>query len=196
MGRDEGVIALESAQRTMRRHFLGWQCRLRQHAMRDAGGRPSPGMRPELLLEDEGVLYDAVTVLLVKSAPRESTAEFRHMVRRTRDPRERYETAVRYLSATYYQRPEEFSDRLTALFAPGSAAEVRIRRAGDCRLGFAEKNQRYSLPCEVRRVPQNDPFWGATYWHNSLFNPALPEDSSVLSFEPDWSRAEAEPPAY
>ena len=110
MGRDEGVIALESAQRTMRRHFLGWQCRLRQHAMRDAGGRPSPGMRPELLLEDEGVLYDAVTVLLVKSAPRESTAEFRHMVRRTRDPRERYETAVRYLSATYYQRPEDFSD--------------------------------------------------------------------------------------
>jgi hypothetical protein len=196
MTRDEGVVALESAQRTIRRHFLGWQCRLRQHAMREVNGRPSTGMRPELLLDGPGILYEAVTVLLIRRAPRESTAEFRHMARRTRDPRERYEAAVKYFSATYYQTPDDFSDRMTALFGPGSAAQAHIEQAGHCRLRFREKQQRYALPCEVHAVPRNDPFWDATYWHNFLFNPAVREDSTILSFEPDWSRAEAEPPAY
>ena len=29
--------------------FLDWQCRIRQVAMREEGGRPSPGMRPRVL---------------------------------------------------------------------------------------------------------------------------------------------------
>ena len=35
-----------AAQEALKRHFLGWQCRIRQHVMRDGGGRPSPGMCP------------------------------------------------------------------------------------------------------------------------------------------------------
>ncbi len=33
----------------IRDHFLAWQCRIRQMAMREQGGRPSPGMRPRVL---------------------------------------------------------------------------------------------------------------------------------------------------
>ncbi len=38
------VVRLETAQAALRDHFLGWQCRLRQLAVREAGGRPSSGI--------------------------------------------------------------------------------------------------------------------------------------------------------
>src|SRR5262245_24708716 len=34
---------------SLREDFLAWQCRIRQIAMRQDGGRPSPGMRPRVL---------------------------------------------------------------------------------------------------------------------------------------------------
>ena len=196
LAENSGVIALESAQQKMRQHFLGWQCRLRQHAVRNLAGRPSSGMRPDVVLEAEGVVYEAVTVLLVRRQPQSSTLEFQHMVKRTQDPKERYAAALKYFAANYYQEPSGFSDRMTALFAPESTAGQRIRAAGQCRLRFAEKRQSYELPCEVRPVPENDPFWDATYWHNSLFNPSLPQEVMILSFAPDWSGAAADPPSY
>lgn len=33
------------AAKTLRDDFIAWQCRIRQIAMRQDGGRPSPGMR-------------------------------------------------------------------------------------------------------------------------------------------------------
>ena len=39
----------KSSVRALRDHFLAWQCRIRQIAMRQDGGRPSPGMRPRVL---------------------------------------------------------------------------------------------------------------------------------------------------
>jgi hypothetical protein len=30
----------------IRDHFLGWQCRIREHATRHHGGRSSPGLNP------------------------------------------------------------------------------------------------------------------------------------------------------
>ena len=35
-----------------------------------------------------------------------------------------------------------------------------------------------------------------TYWHNFLFNPYLSPEVKVLSFEPDWSCAIANPPSF
>ncbi len=40
------LVRLEAVQAALRDHFLGWQCRLRQMAVRDAGGRPTSGLRP------------------------------------------------------------------------------------------------------------------------------------------------------
>ena len=42
------IVRLPPAQAVIRDHFLGWQCRVRQLAMRQAGGRPTSGMRPEV----------------------------------------------------------------------------------------------------------------------------------------------------
>jgi len=193
---DEGgtVVRLESTQAVLRDHFLGWQCRLRQMAVRQSGGRPMRGMCPHLIVGGEEAARAAeITVLIVQRDSFESTAQFRHIVRRTRDPAERHENAVKFLSSAYYQQPREFSDELTALFGPGLPLVARLLQAGACTLEFDQYSQGYRLPCAVRRITQSEPAYQATYWHNAMFNPNLPADVEVIGFKPDWGRAEAEP---
>jgi len=188
------VVRLEAAQAALRDHFLGWQCRLRQMAMREAGGRPTSGMQPAVTVAGEAAPLGQITVLVVKQAPEATTAQFRHIVRRTLDPIERWESGVGAMQAGYYQQARDFDDRLTALFGPDSRAVRRLLRAGRCRLEFDQYGQRYLLPCAVAALPESDPAFQATYWHNSLFNPNLPPGVQVLGFTPDWAHAQADPP--
>ncbi len=190
------LVRLDAA-RALRDHFLGWQCRIRQMSVRQHGGRPSPGMRPQVLPADPAKAAPdpvRITVLIVRREPEETTAEFRHMFRRTRDPRDRYNRSVQLLSAAYYQHPREFSDELTALFGPESALAAALVEAGRCRLVFEQYSQRYDLPCAVRELADTDPAYQATLWHNRLFNPNIPGNPRILGFKPDWSRAVADPP--
>jgi hypothetical protein len=189
------VVRLEAAQAALRDHFLGWQCRLRQLAVREAAGRPTAGMRPELRLTADGPPLGAITTLILRREPAEATAQFRHMARKTQDPAERYDAALKMLAAAYYQRAREFSDQLTALFGPGSELAGQLLSNGHCRLDFEQYSQRYSLPCTVRALAEDDPAFQGTYWHNALFNAGLPGGVQVLGFQPDWALAEADPPA-
>ncbi|MFQ5774279.1 MAG: hypothetical protein ACE5GS_07175 [Kiloniellaceae bacterium] len=193
-GESGAVVRLEAAQAAVRDHFLGWQCRLRQLAVRQAGGRPTSGMRPRVRLADASEPLGRITVLIVRKDPAESTARFRHIVRRTQDPAERYDDALRALAAAYYQRHQEFSDELTALFGPDSTIARRLLDSGACVLGFEQYNQRYRLACAPRELAPEDPAYQATYWHNSMFNPDMPAQVKVLGFRPDWARAHADPP--
>ena len=186
------VVRLEAAQASFRAAFLGWQCRLRQLSVRNSDGRPSPGMRPEVVVGSD-VALGRITVLIVQDAPETTTAEFRHMVRRTHDPAERYKAALRALAATHYQYPEDFSERLTALFGPVSDVAERLLMEGAASLSFEQFNQRFTLPCRITELSSSDPAYQATYWHNSLFNPAVPNDARVLGFTPDWAHATADP---
>ena len=189
------LVILDEAAQVLRAHFLGWQCRVRQHAVRQGGGRPTSGMRPRVLMTDPDVDLGDVTVLINKSEPQEVTAQFRHLARKTHDPVERYNGALKLLSSAYYQRPEEFSDELTALFGEISDIADRLVAGGRCRLLFDQFSQSYDLPCRLRELPQDHPAYQATYWHNSLFNPNIPGGVRVLAFRPDWSAAAADPPA-
>ena len=188
------VVRLEAAQMALRDHFLGWQCRLRQLAVRNDEGRPSEGMRPGVILAGGERPIARITVLIVGRAPEESTAQFRHMVRATKDPAERYKNALKVLSATYYQRPRDFSDEITALFNSGAALAQRLLDDQSCQLAFEQFSQTYRLPCRVRSIGQQEPAFQATYWHNSLFNPNLPGDVRVLGFKPNWAEVVADPP--
>lgn len=178
----------------IRDHFLGWQCRLRRMSVREYGGRPMPGMAPEAYVGDEGL--GRVIVVMVRRETGEDTAQLSHIVRRTRDPAERYEKGLAFLRAEYYQRPEEFSDELTALFGPGSRVAARLLGAGRCVLDFEQYAQRYRIPCGVEELEPGEAAHRATYWHNQIFNPDIPAGARVLSFSPDWQRAEAKPPPY
>ena len=146
-------------------------------------------MRPTVRLSREDLALGQITVLIRKRDSAEVTARLQHLVRRTRDPAERRESALRFLAAAYYQRPDEFSDQLTALFGPDSETARRLLESGTCRLDFEQHGQRFELGCRVDKLTEDDAAWQFTYWHNSLFNPALPVGVWVLGFQPDWSTA-------
>ena len=187
------VVRLEAAQQILRDHFLGWQCRLRQISVRQEGGRPSEGMCPHVRLADEDA--SRITVLVLP-ADLETTADrFQHMVRRTHDPAERYKAALTFLAAGYYQQPSSFNDELTALFGAESSLAESLLAAGCCRLDFEQYRQRYQLACAVRELPASEALFQATYWHNALFNTALPGHVRVLGLRPDWALGQADPPA-
>jgi hypothetical protein len=182
-----------AAKASIRDHFLGWQCRIRQIAMREQGGRPSPGMRPRVVNSSGKELSRALTVLLVPAEPEESTAFFRYQVMRTVDPRDIYERALTFLQADYFQQPATFSDTLIGVLPHGSELAAALVGAGTCTLEFEQFSQRYRLPCIVWELPSGDAAREAAIWHNRLFNPALPQAIHVLAFKPDWALAWADP---
>ena len=177
----------------IRDHFIGWQCRIRQIAMRQNGGRPSEGMRPRLLLTEGRELSPGVTIVIVPREPKESTEFFRFQLRKTHDPNLIYERGLQYLSATHFQTSGKFSDELTALFGPGSAIAGAVVERGECILEFSQFSQSYRLLCTVRELPEEDPAYQATLWHNRIFNPNTPGDVQILTFQPDWRSAQADP---
>jgi hypothetical protein len=165
---------------------------LRQIAMRQDGGRPSPGMRPRLFARGGArEIVPALTVLLIPKDPYESTAFFRFQVMRSPDPRELYEHALRYLQADYFQSPESFSDKLAAVLPAEAPFAGALTAEGRCVLDFAQFNQAYRLPCAVFELERGEAAREAAIWHNRLFNPALPDTAHVLAFKPDWASAQA-----
>jgi hypothetical protein len=178
------------AAKTFRDDFLAWQCRIRQFAMRQDGGRPSPGMRPRVRDRSGQELSPALTVLIVPRDPAESTDFFRFQVLKTADPRDLYERALTYLQADYFQRPGEFGDVLTAALPPNSELAAKLIGDGRCLLEFDQFSQRYRLPCAAFATDPGEAIREATLWHNRLFNPSLPDDVLVLGFRPDWRSAE------
>jgi len=193
-GGENKVVLMAEQQAELRDHFLGWQCRIRQIAVREQDGRPSEGMRPRVTPAGHAEPLGPVTVLLNRREPYETLMQLKHIVRRTPDPLLRLEDGMKLLQGTYYQKARAFSDLLTALFAPESKAAALLVHLGRARLDFRQFNQSYRLPCEVLLLAEGDEAWQATWWHNSLFNPHLPAGVKILAFKPDWAHAQADPP--
>ncbi|MBO67378.1 MAG: hypothetical protein CL398_03615 [Acidiferrobacteraceae bacterium] len=170
--------------------FLGWQCRIRQIAMRETGGKPSSGMQPTLFLDDDGNSTNQITVLIVRKDARYDAAQLRHIFFRTQDPSVRYEAAIKFLSAGYYQHPHEFSDEITALFQASMLLPTTLKARGDCVLDFFQFSAFYRCRCSVRELHAHEPAYQVTYWHNSLFNRRMPSDVRILGFRLDWESCE------
>lgn len=178
----------------LRKAFLKWQCRVRQLAMRDNDGRPDDAIMPAVVPAGEDEPMGHIITLLNKAPGHSVTPELQHMAARTHDPAQRRDQAIRFLSAAHYQKAEEFSDILTATFPPESPGAAHLHEAGECRLLFDAYAQSFDLTCKVWRLQPHNLLHQATMAHNALFNPALPPDTVVLGFEPDWNKSRAEPP--
>ncbi len=176
----------------LQQRFLGWQCRLRQIAMRQGEGQPSDGMQPRVLLREGGHYSTSITVLINRWSAESDAGQFRHLVQKTHDPADRFVNGLKFLSATHYQRPHEFSDELTALFQSGGLLVRALLAKRACTLVFSQFSAAYTLPCTVRRLDEDTPAYQATYWHNRLFNSRMPDDVIVLGFKPDWNKASSE----
>ena len=193
MQADSNVLRLDSANEQLRDGFLRWQCRIRQIAMRSHDGRPTSGMTPLVSSADESTPIASVITVLCKRPEHSATMELRHLARRTHDPAERRESALKFLAERYYQSSSEFSDIVTASFPPDSATAATLLAHRECRLAFEQFSQRFDVHCTVRRLSPNNPLREATFWHNLLFNPRLSGDCVILGFDPDWPKSEAEP---
>ena len=197
---EAGTIESDSNQKNERlpiqNHFIGWQCRVRQYAMRNDEGRPTPGMRPDVLLEDGKEVASAVTLLLVPDLLQDSIRQFRFMALKTQDPQERYKKAVQLLSASFYQNVEQFSGLLTGLFSRSSETVKMLVKKRRCVLKFDYQQQSYRIPASLKDFPKEEQAYEFTYWHNFLFNPHLSPDVIVLGFEPDWSDSSADPTSF
>ena len=187
---DSNVVRLDGANDELRGRFLRWQCRIRQIAMRRDEGRPSSGMTPLVAVSDQPLAR--IVTVLCKRPEHSVTMELRHLARRTHDPAERRENALKLLSERHYQAATEFSDQLTASFPPDSATAARLLDARECRLDYEQFGQRFGVQCTVRRLSAHNPLREATFWHNLLFNPRLSADCAIVGFEPDWGRSEVE----
>jgi hypothetical protein len=181
---------------SIQKHFLGWQCRVRQYAMRNGEGRPTPGMRPDVLLEDGKEVASAVTLLLVPDLLQDSILQFRFMALKTQDPQERYKKAVQLLSASFYQNVENFSGLMTGVFSRSSETVNRLKKNQRCVLEFDFQQQKFRVPAGIKVLLKKNPKYEFTYWHNFLFNPHLSPDVTVLGFEPDWSNSSADPTSF
>ncbi len=176
----------------MRLQFMRWQCRIRQIAMRERDGKPDDAIMPAVTLPGETEPMGHIVTVMTKVGPYSKTPELMHMVKRTNDPAQRREKALQLFSETYYQKAGEFSETLTASFAPGSEGAKAILAAGECTLTFEAFNQRYDLLCRAEQMPPEEELFQATWWHNALFNPNLSADVAVLGFTPDWSVSKAQ----
>ncbi|MEL6289005.1 MAG: hypothetical protein AAFQ42_05780 [Pseudomonadota bacterium] len=168
--------------------FIGWQCRIRQIAMRQDAGRPSEGMAPRVTSGNGEVLHARMVVLIVPRTPMESTAYFKHQVRKSNDRREVLEKGLTYLQSTHFQVRTGFSTEMTALFAPQSPAATDLAARREVWLDFAQFGQAYRLPCLTRILDVREDAYAATLWHNRLFNPHLPDGATIIGLTPDWER--------
>lgn len=175
----------------LRMTFLKWQCRVRQLSMREADGRPDDAIMPGVFLDGADNALGHIITVMNKSPGYSVTPELVHMAKKTNDPAQVRDTAIKFLSATYYQKAAEFSDVLTSTFPPGSQGAVTIRRAESCRLVFEAYNQRFDLKCKVWKLAPHNLLYQATMAHNMLFNPGMPPDTVVLGFEPEWGASKS-----
>jgi len=178
----------------LRDYFLGWQCRLRQHAVRKLDGRPVEGMRGAIKLSISDRLQGPVNTVLVRRDSIVWTDEFRHLVKKTHDPNVRFQTALKLLASTYYQHPKEFQGYLFASFAVDSELAQLLIEQHQCELHFAQYNQSFTLFCHVSELTASSDEYQSVYWHNSLFNATIPASITVLRFAPQWANSKAQPP--
>ena len=158
----------------------------------NATGPPGPSVLSDFTTASSGKNWNLLSDRRDHSIS-SKTPELQHMFRRTHDPAQRREEAIRFFAETYYQKAREFSDTLTATFPPGSPGSIAISAAGNCTLTFEAYGQRYDLLCKVWTLDKTNPLHPATWWHNMLFNPNMHPDTVIFGFEPDWAHSTAEP---
>lgn len=189
---DTEALLTQPEQQRLRDGFFRWQCRIRQISVRKANARPTSGMVPTVRVPGTSDGASRLTVLIMKNDPA-VTDQFRFYYQKTLEPAERFDNAVKYMSAAYYQQPESFRKELSALCSGTHAVADKLLQARECVLEFEQYNQSFRIPCRVHAALQGDAIYEATYWHNILFNPGLPPDIRVLVFKPMWDRASAHP---
>ena len=171
--------------------FMKFQCRARQMIMRDNLGRPDDSITPTIYLKENTKPITKIITLIHKLPEYSALSELMHIARKTNDPSQRRDQAVKLLSASYYQKNREFTDVLTATFTPNSNLAETLISEGSCRLLFDAYSHKFESTFTVNKLERSEFLFRSTIIHNQLFNPNLHPETIILSFSPVWEENEA-----
>ena len=171
--------------------FMKFQCRARQMIMRDNLGRPDDSITPTIYLKENTKPITKIITLIHKLPEYSALSELMHIARKTNDPSQRRDQAVKLLSASYYQKHREFTDVLTATFTPNSNLAETLISEGSCRLLFDAYSHKFESTFTVNKLERSEFLFRSTIIHNQLFNPNLHPETIILSFSPVWEENEA-----
>ena len=171
--------------------FIKFQCRARQMIMRDNLGRPDDSITPTIYLKENTKPITKIITLIHKLPEYSALSELMHIARKTNDPSQRRDQAVKLLSASYYQKNREFTDVLTATFTPNSNLAETLISEGSCRLLFDAYSHKFESTFTVNKLERSEFLFRSTIIHNQLFNPNLHPETIILSFSPVWEESEA-----
>ena len=180
--------------------FFAWQCRIRQDAMRQAGGRPSDGMYARLLggsggdspQQPEGYNDTKIVFLLQRQDAQQYTAQFRFIVTANLDPQERRQRGLKILAGSYYQNSPMFLPLVTATFARNSKLAELLLRAGKgvvskgvnkARFVCSENTHSFVWQARVEESFAGSDLYEASLAHNRLFATQPPQRVLVFHAE-------------
>ena len=171
---------------SLQEKFMKFQCRARQMIMRDNLGRPDASITPTIYLKGNTKPITEIITLIHKLPEYSALSELMHIARKTNDPSQRRDQAVKLLSASYYQKHREFTDVLTATFTPNSNLAETLMSEGSCRLLFDAHSHKFESTFTVNKLERSEFLFRSTIMHNQLFNPNLHPETIILSFSPGW----------
>jgi hypothetical protein len=181
--------ALSLEPNPLKTEFLKWQCRVRQIVMRENNGKPDDAVVPSLFFDLSSEPIGSIITIFHRLPQHSLVAELFHLAKKTFDPAQRREQAVKLLSAHYYQKHSQFSDLLTATFLPNSKGASKIIQKRNCTLVFEAFSKRFEIICHVSQLTEKDYLYQSTIAHNQLFNPNLHPSTKILCFEPNWIKS-------
>ena len=164
--------------------FIVWQCSLRQRNYRMSNGKPSEGIIALILDNKSNKEIASLRSVLIEKNSLNTAKMFEFMIKKTNDPEERFDKAVKFFASEYYNTPRNFDGSFTATFSYKSDLAKKILKKKKCNVQFFERDTGFNFNVSVCKLNKTNMKWMYTFWHNSFFNPVLNEDIDILYFNP------------
>ena len=165
-------------------NFVTWQCSLRQRNFRMFGGKPSEGTIASIYDQKTNEEIADLRSVLIEKKCLNTAKMFEFMIKKTHDPEERFDKAVKFFASEYYNTPKNFDGSFTATFSYKSDLAKKILKKKKCNVQFFERDTGFNFNVSVSKLNKTNMKWMYTFWHNSFFNPVLNEDIDILYFNP------------
>ena len=164
--------------------FVIWQCSLRQRNFRIFSGKPSEGTMAYLFDIKTNKELASVRTILIEKDCLNTAKMFDFMHKQTHDPETRFDKAIKFFSAEYYNTPNNFDGSFAATFNYQSKIANKILKKKKLNVQFYENKTGFYFEVEAIKLKKIDARWQYIFWHNSFFNPSLNEKIEILYFKP------------
>ena len=107
-------------------NFVIWQCSLRQRNFRMFNGKPSEGIIALILDNKSNKEIASLRSVLIEKNSLNTAKMFEFMIKKTNDPEERFDKAVKFFASEYYNTPRNFDGSFAATLSYKSDLAKKI----------------------------------------------------------------------